>query len=195
MISTGLVDNLRHALTRVVRQKHFPLLLLLFCIASIDYSKRLSLNADFESYQGTSDESLTVLFPQKMTDAAYSVYLARLTSSVKEEVSEKNLDNEEIPSQQPTPVPGSWNTSSNSYTLIGTFIGIDSFAVLDSYNKQTQESKLVEVRKGEILDGFSVMSIRPKTIEVGNQSEGTVTLEMFRSPGEGTVETMVGNER
>ena len=193
MISMGLVDNLRHSIARVVSQKHFALLLVLFCIALVDYSKRLSLSADFERYQGASEEPLTVLFPEKMTNADYSAYKGRLTSSVIEEDVGQAQETEEIPIQQPNPVPGSWNTSSNSYTLIGTFIGVESFAVLNRYNKLTQKSNLVEVRKGDILDGFSVMSIRSNIIEVESQSEGAVILEMFKPLGEGTIEAIVGD--
>ena len=75
---------------------------------------------------------------------------------------------------------GFWRGAGNDYQLLAIFSAVEKFAVLSRADNETGESEIVEVREGDLMDGFVVSQISDQTLTLIGPKKERADLMLFR---------------
>ena len=161
---------LRHL--RLWDSRCFAVLAVCIVIACADFYFRVSDQESAESTGEVVSEYGAIGPSLLLTKSAHEAYLKKLTGF--------GIDLlEDVPVNQSLADSNYWRSGLHKFRLLAVFMGDNQFAVIDREMLASGESEVVEVREGDVIDGFKVNKIASHSITLKEDLEESARVELF----------------
>lgn len=183
MTNPNAVASLESLNSRLNLRDHWLVIIFWLGLCVVDFTGRLNVDRNQQTV-GVTMDTLGPIAAPILRDSLYNDYTQKLSQRVRTGEEKVVFDTEFNESNEVDVMdardPREWVVDDHAYRLVGVFGGPERFAVLQRAEQKTDNVKLLEVRIGDVVEGFYVDDISAHEIIATHLSGAKIELRLFK---------------
>ena len=169
--------------SRLNLRDHWLIIIFWLGLCVVDFTGRLIVDRNQQTV-GVTVDTLGPIEVPILRDSLYKNYTQKLSQRVKAVEGKVVSDTEFNESNELDIIEArdlrEWVVGDHAYRLVGVFGGRERFAVLRRAGQKTNNVKLLEVRIGDLIEGFYIDDISAHEIIATHLSGAKIELRLFK---------------
>lgn len=164
----------------------WPIVIVWLAVGAVDIQRRFVSDVITVTNEGMLNETAIEIGERtigRLDRKLYDSYILKL-AQYNETPESIAIESSESPAEVREPWKGTefWGSADHNYRLLAIFGSDERFAVLHRRHRETDAVDLVELRAGDLLDGYAVDKIAAHSVLLISATAERVELMLFRPP-------------